>query len=87
MYVCRFLQQLFNLDALLLRRIAIAYRYSAVAFDRVKVNHYGVWRTNFVLAAVAFTDITVVIPHDIAMRFLQRFVYFAGFFYQNRLVF
>jgi prepilin-type N-terminal cleavage/methylation domain-containing protein len=44
------------------------------------------WCTDFVLAAVAFTDIAVVIPHDGDVFFLESVVNFASSRHKLRLV-
>ena len=50
-------------------------------FKRLEVNHHTVRRTNFILAAVAFTNIAVVVPHYGAVFLFQHLVHFASFFY------
>lgn len=57
-----------------------------VVFEGVEVDDDAVGCADFVLAAVAFADVAVVVPHDIAEFFLQFFVDFPSLFDQFGLV-
>ena len=75
------------MHSLLLRRIPLAHRHRAV-LKRLEVDDYAVRRADFVLAAVAFANVAVVVPHHSAgVGFGEARVDFAGFFYQFWLVF
>ncbi len=66
--------------------IAVADSYGVI-FQGVEIDGDAVRGADFVLTAVAFADIAVVVPHNVAEFFLQPFVNLAGFFYQFGLVF
>ena len=52
---------------------------NGVIGEGVKVNGDAVWGADFVLAAVAFADIAIVVPHDVAEFFFELVVDLAGF--------
>ena len=70
----------------LLSGIAVSDGYGVIC-EAVEVYGYAVGSADFVLAAVAFADVAVVVPHYSAEFFFEHGVDFAGFGDQLRLVF
>ena len=70
----------------LLRRIPLAHG-DGVVLQRLEVDHHAVRRADFVLAAVAFADVAVVVPHYSArVGFGKVRVHITGFFHQFWLI-
>src|SRR6266568_7608703 len=83
---CDFLPQLVNIDALLDSSVTVTDGDSII-FESLEVDSHTIWRADFVLAAVAFADVAVVIPNNLPEFFFEHLVNFAGFFDKLRLVF
>ena len=67
---CTFLYEIFYINSPLLRRISLT-NGNGVIFQRLEVDNHAVRRTNFILAAIALTDVSIVVPHNTSRIFLR----------------
>jgi len=58
-----------------------------IIFQRIKIDRDAVRRTNFILATISFTDVAVIIPHDVAEFLFQCRIHFAGLLNYSGLFF
>src|SRR3989344_1521416 len=70
---------------LLLSRIAVAHRYVAIV-ERVKVHGNAKRRADFVLSAVSFADVAIVVEHDGSKFSFEHGEYFPRLLHQRWFV-
>src|SRR3989344_7637199 len=64
----------------LLHTVAVAHRYRVIFFNRVKIYSHAIRRANFVLTAIAFSDIAVVVISNALELPLEFAKYLLGLF-------